>query len=354
MRTNRLPTVVWLTVILTAWGASAPAAEIERCLPDDTLCVLSVNVKQLLHAPLFKKHAAKHFDQLCQHGAARTLLDGLGINPLKDIDRLTAACTGPEDGACVVVCRGRFDTAKFHAALRKAAKEDGKRVKPRKAGEWKCYEVVFGGQGKHGSLMVGSGLKSTGAPVFTWKQTGSLFDRGTAYVALADKNTLVVASSLDGLTAACARAARADKPARGTALRELLDDLDGKQSVCFAVGGRGFSKKPAGEEEQEEAPEQKIDSLSGSITVKDGIEFRCTLTACDTDGAQAAMKVLNDLRTRASGMAAVLAGTQKQYAFLKEVPKAFVATRKGATVLMEGRLSAELLDKLAALGKKAD
>jgi hypothetical protein len=352
MTTSRLLTVACLAGV---WAAAAPAAEIDRCLPEDTQAFVTVNVKQLLHAPLVKKHAAKHLDQLCHEAAARAVLNGLGLNPLKDVDRITAACTGDEDKAFVVVCRGRFDTAKFHAYLRKAAREDGERVKLRKAGEWKCYEIVA--PGKHGSLLLGSGVNSSGAPTFAWKQSGSLLDMvGTAYVALADKNTLVLASSLDGLSAACARAAGAVEPSRGAGLKKLLEGFDGKQTVCFAAHGSLLQARPAGEaagEEQQEAGPQ-VESFSGGLTVGDGVRLRCALTAGDADGAREMMKALNDLRARAAGMAVVLAGNQKKYAFLKEVPKAFDATRKGATVVVEGRLSPELLDKVAALGKKDD
>jgi hypothetical protein len=349
MTTSRLLAVACLAGV---WATAAPAAEIDRCLPDDTVAVLSVNVKQLLHAPLFKKHAAKRLEQACQHPAVRAALDGLGLNPLKDVDRVTAACTGDEARYLVVVCRGRFDTAKFHAYLRKAARDDGERVKLRKAGEWKCYEVVA--PGKHGSLLLGSGVNSSGAPTFAWKQTGSLCDMlGTTYVALADKNTLVLATSLDGLSAACARATAASEPARGTGLKKYIDP---KQTVCFAAHGSLLQAKPAGEaagEEQQEAGPQ-VESISGALTVSDGVRLRCALTAGDADGAREMMKALTDLRTRAAGMAAVLAGNQKKYAFLKEVPKAFDATRKGATVVVEGRLSPELLEKFAALGQKDD
>jgi hypothetical protein len=355
MKTSRLLTVACLAVV---WGTPAPAAEIDRCLPDDTDAVLSVNVKQLLHAPLFKKHAAKHVEQACQHPSVRAALDGLGLSPLQDIDRVTLAPydapgKGPDLPETIVVCRGRFDTAKFHAYLRKAAKEDGRHVKLHKAGELKCYEIV--GPGKHGSLMIGSGVNTEKGPVFAWKATGPLLDTiDTFYVALADKNTLVLASSLDALRVACAQAARTGKPAPGSPLRDLLDNLDGKQTVCFAARGRALFKQPAGEEQQEEGPEPPLDSLTGSVAVKDGIELRCTVTARSPDGARAIMKVLDDLRARAAGLAVVLAGNQKKYAFLKEVPKTFGATRKDATILLEGRLSGELLEKLAALVRKDD
>jgi hypothetical protein len=354
MTTSRLLTVAWLAGAVTAWGASAPAAEIDRCLPEDAHAFVTVNVKQLLHAPVVKKHAAKPLEQFCQGPPIRAVLDGLGLDPLKDVDRVTAACTGPDDKGLVVVCRGRFDTAKFHAFLRKAAKDDAERVKVRKAGEWKCYEIV--GPGKHGSLLLGSGVNSDGAPTFAWKQTGSLLDTlGTAYVTLADKNTLVLAPSLDGLATVCRRATGAAEPSQSTALGKLLEDFDGKQTVCFAAHGSLLKGKLAGEaagEEQEEGPQ--VEGVSGGLTVNDGVQVRCALTAADADGARELLKALDDLRTRAAGMAVVLAGNQKKYAFLKEVPKAFGATRKGATIFLEGRLSADLLDKLAGLGKKDD
>lgn len=350
---SRLLTVAWLACALAAGGAAAPAAEIDRCLPEDADAFVSVNVKQLLRAPLVKKHAARQLEQLCREPALRALLDGLGLDALKDVDRVTASCTGPENQGPVVVCRGRFDTAKFHAFLRKAAREDAAHVKPHKAGDLKCYQVM--GTGKHGSLLLGSGVNSEGAPTFTWKQTGSLLDAcGTFWVALADKNTLVFAADRDRLAAACRRATQAGA-ARGAGLKELLEDFDARQAVCFAARGGPLRNKPAGEaagEEQEAGPFVEI--IRGSLGVGDDLRLRCSLTAEDAEGAREVVKALDDLRTRAAGFAVVLAGNQKKYAFLKEVPKAFAATRQGTTVLLEGRLSAELLDKLAGLGQSGD
>ncbi len=62
------------------------------------------------------------------------------------------------------------------------------------------------------------------------------------------------------------------------------------------------------------------------------------------------MKGFDELRLRMDGLAILLAGSDKDCAFLKEIPKSFLAVRKGRIILIEGHLSAETLGKL--LGTK--
>jgi len=58
------------------------------------------------------------------------------------------------------------------------------------------------------------------------------------------------------------------------------------------------------------------------------------------------MKAFEELRLRMGGLATLLAGSNKNYAFLKEIPHSFLAVRKGSIILIEGHLSADTLAKL--------
>src|SRR5262249_47295568 len=102
---------------VAALAAPARAADLDPYLPADTEVVVTVNVRQLLGSELLKKlgldkakEALKDLDQV------KTVLDELGFDPFKDLDRLTVAGPGgTEQDRGLIIARGRFDPDKFKA-----------------------------------------------------------------------------------------------------------------------------------------------------------------------------------------------------------------------------------------------
>src|SRR5690348_15351621 len=108
----------WLCVaVIAVVAAPVHAAELDKFLPDDTQVVASINVRQILDSGLAKKYEiAKEFEKaLGQNEEATKVLKGLGLDPLKDITRITIAHTGKQDDKQVLACiHGSFDLAKIH------------------------------------------------------------------------------------------------------------------------------------------------------------------------------------------------------------------------------------------------
>src|SRR5262245_27654260 len=80
---------------LAVSAATLPAADVDKYLPADTEMVLTINIRQILDSALVKKEALGMLTDLIQGSEeAKTTLTKLGLDPLKDIDRLTVAGPG--------------------------------------------------------------------------------------------------------------------------------------------------------------------------------------------------------------------------------------------------------------------
>jgi hypothetical protein len=370
---------------LLAGSTLTRAAEIEHGLPAETTAVVSVNLKQLLHAPLVKQHVLSSLRQACQSSeAVRAALEVLGLDPLRDLDRLTLAQVGEgEKAEGVVILRGRFDTARFRRTAKQFVGQHGDRLQIHKEDDLVYYSVVS--TGKHGSVVFGLGASSKKGAVVNVNTKGCLLDAfGDHCLTLLDKNTLVAATSTELLKETCKALADKDTVSLNKPLRRLLAEVDGKQTIVFAMRpsaltidkseaadsgtkhpeirtnrsplSEAFSidppplpEPPPSSEAHEEASKSALRELSGTILVSDDFQARCTLCSASSNGAKEVMKAFDELRLRADGLMTLLAGSNKSCAFLKEIPRSFLAVRKGRIILVEGRLSSETLSKLLSM-----
>lgn len=386
---------------LLAGSVLAAAAEVEAGLPEKTTAVLTINFKQLVHAPLVMKHGLASLERLCQDAESiRPALEAMGLDPFRDLDRLTLAMLDlGEKAESVLILRGRFDTARFHRAVKNLVKEHGDRFVMHNDDDLKYVSVVS--TGRHGSIALGTGVNSKKGAVLNVQTKGSLLDAlGNACIALVDKNTLIAASSEKLLKETCKHRADRDASSLNKPMRRLLAELDGKQSILFVsrpevalvskseptpplaprplsvqirdplssqasepssalfpLGSPSINASAPGStspvlaeapspEKQSEPRKSGFRELSGSINLTEDFKLRCTLRTTGGKQAKEVMDSFNDLRLRMIGLATLLAGSNKNYAFLKEIPNSFLAVRKRQIILVEGHLSAETLAKL--------
>lgn len=386
---------------LLAGSVLAVAAEVEAGLPEKTTAVLTINLKQLIHAPVVKKHGLASLERMCQNAESICpALEMLGLDPFHDLDRLTVAMLDlDEKSEGVLILRGRFDTARFHRALKNVVKEHGDRLVMHNDDDLKYISVVS--TGRHGSIVFGSGINSKKGAVLNVQTKGCLLDAfGDACVTLFDKNTLIAASSEKLLKETCKHLADRDASSLNKPMRRLLAVLDGKQSILFALRQdidvvsksvrtpslpppslaaeirdplssqssepssalfplgsqsinastpRSYSPVLAEAPSPEKPSEPRksgLRELSGSIHLTDDFKLRCTLRTAGGKQAKEVMDSFDDLRLRMNGLATFLAGNNRNYAFLKEIPNSFLAVRKSHIILVEGRLPAETLGKL--------
>jgi len=95
MLKSRLALVLVLALVAPGLGR---AADIDPLLPADTQSYLSINVKAILDAPLFKSQLLGPLkDLLGDTPEAKDILGDLGFDPLKDLDRVLFAMPGGPD-----------------------------------------------------------------------------------------------------------------------------------------------------------------------------------------------------------------------------------------------------------------
>lgn len=340
---------------LLAGSVRAPAADIEAGLPADAATVVTVHIKQLLHAPVAKQCGLEAVRLLCRNTeAVRTVWEDLRLDPFRDLDRLTVATTGVGDNAeAVVILRGRFDTARFAAAAKSFVKEHSDRLEIHKEDGLKYISVLS--TGRHGSILLGAGASAKQGAVLNVRTKGCLLDMfRNDCITLLDKNTLVAATSEALLKQTCRQIADRDTSALNKPMRRLLKELESKQTITFALcppSPKIEAVMADDSEAQEVAPPSPLRELTGSIRVTDDVELRCAVRTNSIADAREVMRGFDDLRLRAEGLMLLLAGSSKRQAFLKDIPRSFLAVRKGNVILVEGRLSPETLGKLLGMAR---
>src|SRR5262249_47961192 len=104
------------TIVITILAAPLNAATPDKYLPDDSEVVLTVDVRRFLETPLINRDLDKLREALKGQEKISAELEKLGLDPLKDVDRVTvAAAPGQGNDHFLLVAHGRFDTAKLEA-----------------------------------------------------------------------------------------------------------------------------------------------------------------------------------------------------------------------------------------------
>jgi hypothetical protein len=326
----------WLLAAgVLALAPAARAAELDRYLPDETERVCTLNVRQLLHAPVVKRFALAPLHEALAAGPARHVLAAVGLDPLQDIHRVVVANWGDEnDGSWMVIVHGRFDTARAAAGLKQLARAVPGHLKAHQDDGRPYWEIVGGDAdvppGKQGALrfvvpMFDLGPAEDGAPPTSPSFALHLGD--SWFFAVVDKSTLVIAPDEKHVRAAFARAAGGKRPAVNRSLRDLIADCDLRQSVWFACS----------------------EGVEGGLTVKDDVRFQATLYAPSLEAARQVTRDIDDLRTRLQGLVMLLAGNQKERSSLAGVLQSLKDTRKGRVVTLEAQIPADVFDDLQGL-----
>ena len=141
-RASRL-LVLSLLSALPALAAPAPiegpAGSFEKYLPDGADGVVNINVRQLLESGLFKKAG---LDKLLATEDADKTLKTLGLDPLKDIERVIIANDKEKGDDSYMIVQGKFDLDKIRLAADLMAKEKKDVLKIHKMEHGKIYEVT--------------------------------------------------------------------------------------------------------------------------------------------------------------------------------------------------------------------
>jgi len=321
-RLTRFGLAAALAVVLTP---TARAADLDRLLPAEADTVMYVNVKQILGSEVVKKYALEQIKQALDGNDAKKVLGELGLDPLKDIDRvvLGSAGTDPNDMKFLVIVHGTFDPEKLYKAAEVQSKKNPDQFSMIKDGK----TVMFKFQSDKGN------------PV---------------YATVIDDKT-VIASSEKKLIGNALAAAADQKPAAVKAdLAALVKKQDEKASV-FAVsvvkGKFDNLKLPAGGQipidlSGLEKVLPKTETMSVVVKVAADVTLEVVLGMKDEDSAGDMRNVLDELLKAVKPLAQFAGAADPRAKPLGDILSTVKTTTKNKEVTVTGKVTGTNIGKM--------
>lgn len=137
--------------LVAGFAPAVRAAELDPALPSETESVIYVNVRQVLDSEIVKKYALGQIKQMMAgNDDVQKTLKELGLDPLKDIEKVTLGSWGKDkdDMQAVAVVRGKFNAQKLFAAAEKEAAANGDKIQIVKEGSVKMVKITAENQPK--------------------------------------------------------------------------------------------------------------------------------------------------------------------------------------------------------------
>jgi hypothetical protein len=132
---------------LLAGSLAAPlaAADVPPLLPAETESVVYVNFRQVIDSPLVKKLALEPMKQFLQGADAQKVMADIGLDPLKDVDELTAGfwADDPKVPRGLFILTGKFDPVKLFNFADAKGKENPDRLEIVTEGKYKFVHLMF-------------------------------------------------------------------------------------------------------------------------------------------------------------------------------------------------------------------
>jgi hypothetical protein len=321
---NRLARAAFgVTVAAALFAAPARAADLDKYLPDGTIFVLSLNVKNLLDSPLLRGDE-KAFKTAM--GEAAKALEEFGVDPAKDLSRLVIAAGENAPNNALVLIEGTFNTAKLQTQLANLAKEKKGNIEPAEGAPAGVYQVKLPPQAR----------RNPGMP-----------DRFLFTVL--DRNFLAIAPSQVAVEDVIAKK-KGDKKAE--IKQEMLTEI-GKinpketASVVIIPPQQLLAGGPAA----------GMTKITGGVTVGQGVKTDLLLSTKDADAANDLAKAINDGLTQVKQLIPIFAGNQpgvgqKEIGMITELIDSFKATAQPKGVSIKSEISKEFIDKAKKAGEE--
>lgn len=270
-----------LLAIVLVCADAFHASNLMDYLLDDTNLILTVNVKQLVATPAFKKDLRDALNNILKKAPLQKLLQQAEVDPFKQIDRVTLitgrSCYRPDvaEGRSnwpFVVIEGQFDFQSIHRRMEQLAKEQPNVLKVTKLKGKTFYEIP--------NLAV---------------------DRSSLFWTPLDRTTIVASGWSDQIEKICERPAgwKRDQVSADR-IKKMFDKLDLGASASFLGQGSTIAYMAlhtvvsAAENPKKAQRTVKlvtfgdlgIDDVKIAIRVGDTVEGKGTIVA--TDGGKAA------------------------------------------------------------------
>jgi hypothetical protein len=277
----------WMSIALMILESAAPAAPTpDRLTPADAEAVVTVNVRQLLQAPVVRKHALDPLKLLLErHDELQQLFAAAGLDPLRDVDTISLSTSGnpTASGKLLAVVRGRFDPAKVRAAAGEYARKHPGRLKSLKAGELPLWEITS--------------------------------DNKSYYAAFAGDNSLVVSNTKEDTAAAVGRASQPPQPLNKE-MQAALEQLKDGEPVWLALVATDSIKQLLRSDELAKNFADALRSVTGTLELTDAAQLTLVV---HSSTATAAGQIKQQLDNLLKLLAFVGGGEDARSQIVKEV-----------------------------------
>jgi len=328
----RVSRFAMVALLAAAVAAPSRAAEVDNLLPKETEFVVQANVKQLLESDIVKKYALAQMKHTLEGKDAQKILKDLGLDPMKDVEKVTVGAWGKDkdDMNGVVIVRGTFDAKKIMEAAQNAAKEMADKISIVKEGDLELIKFV-GDNGKPGYLAVQEGKPIIG---------------GT------DKKIVAATVAIDAKA----------KPVLGKELTALVLKQDTKASLfaCGVTTGKvgeipgDFSQLKALGVDGDKIKEGlgKMSELALSVIVGKDVNVAIKMGMKDKDSADDFGAELTKLVTAAKTFLPIVGGNQPMFkGLIDDVSKTLDSVSKEKDVVVTVKVTAEAIGKAAGGGE---
>jgi len=314
IRLSRPGLGVALTMALVA-GPSVRASEPDKLLPADCDSVISINIRQIIESDIVKKYALEQMKQALQGNDARKFLGDLGLDPLKDIERVVVGGTGKDqtDMKYLVIVHGKFDPEKLYKAAQAQTQKEPDR-----------FSLVRDGQDKMFKFQ-----PDDGNPIY-----GTVIDEGT----------IVMANDKKGVSAALAASLSGKKAVINRDLATLIAKQDDKASLWMAMVLKGKLdnvKLPNGPGVNPALKDHlaKLDTATVVIRVNTDVTLDVGFIMPDAEAAAGMGASVDEILQQVKGFAPFLAASDPKLKPLVDVVKTLKSEVKDKSVLISARLT---------------
>lgn len=342
MNLRRISFVLVLTLL---GSAPARAVDLDPLLPADTENYLSVNLRQIIDSPLFQKQLLAPLKEMMLKSGGeqwQTTLREFGVDPFKDVDRITIATpTSKEADRGLVIVQGRFDPVKVETKGIANLRGNGVALKlhdtPLGGGiRAKIWEYPLPQQQDSAVFVSIVGPKTPGLQGTERPYSKILMSLGKDYVVDALKlNHNKLKSSL-----------------KSKEMTALIEQLDARQSISLAVMGKSLPKA-----NQEVIPAfltevlGRVEALGGGVTVRDDVKLELLLATPDSDSASRMQKAADKLMKSAIVGLALLGEERQELSLLFEVVKSIKISNRGKVVTVAGRVTQDVIEDFFRKGE---
>ncbi|MDB5309258.1 MAG: hypothetical protein JWO38_3460 [Gemmataceae bacterium] len=320
IRLSRLGLGAFSAVVL-AGAPTARAADPDKLLPADAEFAFSFNVNQVLESEIVKKYALEQIKQALQGNDAQKFMKELGLDPLKDIEKVVIGGSGKDqtDVKFLVIVHGKFDPDKLYKAAEAQTKKDGDHFSLVKDGK----DVMFKYQPDTGNPMYGT---------------------------VVDESTVVLGVDKKSISTALATAGESKKPAVSKDLSALITKMDDKASVWVAWVAKGkldnLKIPPGAGGPNLPAQLAKLDTVSAVVRVTADVTAEITFGMKDADAADEMGKTIEDGLMQIKGLLPFLTAQNPQMKPLAEAAKTLKSTVKDKGVVVSAKLTGSAIGQM--------